>query len=109
MIIRKPYAFLIKHYKIINLLLLVPMLYITLKFGDISKFFQDYIRAKYSTPETIIAGKYITALTYIVLIFLILYNLTLYILMKSKMLLIEFLELKNHLFLEGQNQTTQQI
>ncbi len=84
MIIRKPYAFLIKHYKIINLLLLVPMLYITLKFGDISKFFQDYIRAKYSTPETIIAGKYITALTYIVLIFLILYNLTLYILMKSK-------------------------
>ena len=84
MIIRKPYGFLIKHYKLINLLLLVPMMYITLKFGDISKFFQGYIKAKYSTPETIIAGKYITALTYLILIFLILYNLTLYVLMKSK-------------------------
>ncbi len=84
MIIRKPYGFLIKHYKIINFLLLIPMFYIALKFGDIATFFRDYISSKYSTPETIIAGKYITLLTYLVLILLIGYNLLLYILMKSK-------------------------
>ncbi len=84
MIIRKPYGFLIKHYKIINFLLLIPMFYIALKFGDIATFFRDYISSKYSTPETIIAGKYITVLTYLVLILLITYNLLLYILMKSK-------------------------
>ena len=84
MILRKPYGFLIKHYKIINFILLIPMFYIALKFGDIASFFRDYISAKYSTPETIIAGKYITVLTYLVLFLLIAYNLLLYILMKSK-------------------------
>ena len=84
MILRKPYGFLIKHYKIINFILLIPMFYIALKFGDIASFFRDYISAKYSTPETIIAGKYITLLTYLVLILLIAYNLLLYVLMKSK-------------------------
>lgn len=84
MILKKPYGFLIKHFKIINLLILVPMLYIALKFGDIAGFFRDYVAAKYNTPETIIAGKYITVLTYIVLIFLIGYNLFIFILMKDK-------------------------
>ena len=43
MILRKPYGFLIKHYKIINFILLIPMFYIALKFGDIASFFRDYI------------------------------------------------------------------
>ena len=46
MILRKPYGFLIKHYKIINFILLIPMFYIALKFGDIASFFRDYISAK---------------------------------------------------------------
>ena len=50
MILKKPYGFLIKHFKIINLILLVPILYIILKFGDIAGFFRDYVAAKYNTP-----------------------------------------------------------
>lgn len=84
MILKKPYGFLIKHFKIINLILLVPILYIILKFGDIAGFFRDYVAAKYNTPDTVIAGNYITILTYVNLLFLIIYNLFIYILMKNK-------------------------
>lgn len=84
MIIRKPYAFLIKNFKIIHLLLLIPMLYLAFKFGDIASFFREYVAAQYTTPETIIAGNYITILIYIVLFLLIIANSIIYLLMKSK-------------------------
>lgn len=84
MVLKKPYGFLIKHFKIINLILMVPILYVVLKFGDIAGFFRDYVAAKYNTPDTVIAGNYITILTYVNLLFLIIYNLFIYILMKNK-------------------------
>lgn len=84
MVIRKPYAFLIKNFKIIHLLLLVPMIYIAFKFGDIAGFFNDYVSARYTTVQTAIAGNYITTLTYIVLFILIIINSIIYSLMKSK-------------------------
>ena len=84
MVIRKPYAFLIKNFKIIHLLLLIPMLYISFKFGDISKFFNDYVSSRYTTPESIIAGNYITTLLYVVLFLLIAINVTICFLMRSK-------------------------
>lgn len=84
MILRKPYGFLIKHFKKINLLLLLPILYISLKFGDIATFFREYVGNSYRTVETAMAGKYITIFTYIVLLFLISYNLVIFFLMKKK-------------------------
>lgn len=84
MIIRKPFAFLIKHFRIIHLLLLVPMLYLALKFGDISSFFKDYVNAGYKTVETTIAGNYITILTFLSLFILIISNAIIFILMKAK-------------------------
>ena len=84
MILRKPYGFLIKHFKKINLLLLIPILYISLKFGDISTFFREYVGNSYRTVETAMAGKYITLFMYIVLILLIINNLVIYLLMKNK-------------------------
>ncbi len=84
MIIKNPYGFISKHYKIINLLLLVPMLYLLLKFGDIATFFKDYIRASYSTPETNYADKYVTLLTTVVILFMFIINLFLYIILLTK-------------------------
>lgn len=84
MVVKKPYAFLIKHFKIIHLLLLVPILYIAFKFGDIASFFQAYVKANYHTIETNIAGNYVTLLMFFALLLLILSSSIIILLLKSK-------------------------
>lgn len=84
MIIRKPYGFLAKHYKLINLIILIPMLYLTLKFGDIGSFFRGYVASKYNTVEVIIADKYITGLTYLATFAAIISNLFVFVVLRSK-------------------------
>lgn len=84
MIIRNPYNIIVKHYKLINLLLLIPMLYLSLKFGDIAGFFNDYISQGYSTPETNFADTYVTILMAVVIVFMIVVNVILYFIFNSK-------------------------
>ena len=84
MIIKKPYGFLIKHFKLIHMLLLVPTLYLLLNFGDISKFFTAYVANNYKTFEVTVAGTYITLITYLAIIVLILSNAIIFLLMRSK-------------------------
>lgn len=84
MIIRNPYGFIVKHYKLINLLLLLPMIYVVLQFSDIANFFKDYINAGYSTPESNFTGNYITGLTTFATIFLLFSNIILYAILLSK-------------------------
>lgn len=84
MIIRNPYSIVVKHYKLINFLLIVPMIYLIFKFGDIAGFFKDYIAAGYTTPETEIVDSYITGLTFIAIIFMLISNILLYIIFVSK-------------------------
>ena len=47
MVFKKPYAFIIKHFRIIHLLLLIPMLYLLIKSGNIVEFFRDYVANDY--------------------------------------------------------------
>ena len=47
MIVKKPYAFLIKHFRIIHGILFVLLGYIMLKSADISSFFSDYASKQY--------------------------------------------------------------
>ena len=84
MILKKPYGFIIKHFKIINFLLLIPTFYITMCISDIANFLKRFVDNKYTTFETGIAGKYITLWLLISLVFLILFNLLLLGLMKKK-------------------------
>ena len=84
MILKKPYGFIIKHFKLINLLLLIPTFYVTMCFSDIAKFLKQFVNNKYTTFETGIAGKYITVWLLASLVFLILFNLLLFGLMKKK-------------------------
>ncbi len=84
MILKKPYGFIIKHFKLINLLLLVPTFYVVMSFNDIAKFLKKYVNNKYSTFESGIAGKYITLWLLIGLIILILINIILFDLMRKK-------------------------
>ena len=51
MIFKKPYAFLIKNFKIIHLLLLAMIIIITLKYKKIVSFFSDYINSSINVYE----------------------------------------------------------
>lgn len=84
MIIRNPYNFVSKHYKIINLILLLPMLYLLFKFGDIAEFFRDFVKAGYSTPETNFADSYVTGLAFLVPFLMLIITGTLYIICATK-------------------------
>ena len=84
MVIRNPYSFIAKHYKIINLLLLVPLIYLALKFGDIGSFFRDFVKSNYTTIETDYATKYVTGFTFFVLVVMIAVNLGIYFVCLTK-------------------------
>ena len=84
MIIRNPYSFVAKHHRIINLLLIIPMVYLIFKFGDIATFFKDYIAQGYTTHETNFVESYITGLAYLAITFMIIANILLYLIFASK-------------------------
>lgn len=84
MVIRNPYSFVVKHYKLINILLMIPLIYLIFKFGDVASFFKDYISNGYRTNETNFVDSYITGLTTISIIFMIVANTILYLLFSSK-------------------------
>ena len=43
MVLRRPYAFLIKYFKLIHIILFILFAYITFKANNIVTFFKDYI------------------------------------------------------------------
>ena len=81
MILRKPYAFLIKNFKIIHLLLVIMMMYVVYKINNISKFIYDYIN---NIANSSIATSYISGLIFLSIIVIIGMSIVLYILMKYK-------------------------
>ena len=83
MIIKKPYAFLIKYFKIIHLVLVVPMVYLLYVFKDISSFLKAYDN-NLTTTTANAAGNYITLFTYLAILALLIVNIVIMSLMKSK-------------------------
>lgn len=81
MILRKPYAFLIKNFKIIHLVLSVIMIYVLYKISNISSFINDYIN---NIANTSIATSYIGGLLILSVLVIIGISVTLYILMRYK-------------------------
>lgn len=84
MVLKKPYAFLIKHFKLIHLLLCIPLIYLILKTGSIASFLSNYVQANYYTSITNIAGTYLNYFIYLAIIAVILLVLTVYFLMRQK-------------------------
>lgn len=84
MIIKNPYGFISKHYRVILLILLVPLLYLVLKYSDIAKFFREYISSNYKTVETDIADSYVSGLCIFTLVIMTIIHLVIGIIIKSK-------------------------
>lgn len=54
MILRKPYAFLIKHFRLLHLILFAPMLYLLIRTNVLMEFIDEYTAA----PSLIVGGEY---------------------------------------------------
>ncbi len=64
MVFKKPYAFIIKHFRIIHLLLLIPMVYLVIKSGNIVNFFNEYVANDYHLVSGSVAVSRLSA-TYV--------------------------------------------
>lgn len=84
MVLKKPYAFLIKHFKLIHLLLCIPLIYLIIRTGAIASFLSSYVASNYYTKEINIAGTYINYFMYFAVIIIILLVLAVFFLMRQK-------------------------
>lgn len=88
MILKKPYAFIIKHFRAIHLLLLIPMLYLIIKTKNIVSFFAEYIANDYTfrfdNVLTSLSGNYINIFMYLAVIVILIVSIFLLIVLQKK-------------------------
>ena len=82
MILRRPYAFLIKHFRLIHLIIFGILLYITLKARDILNFFKDYI--VYNGNIEVISSNYISYYIFVGLFLMAVLSVVIFYLMRYK-------------------------
>ncbi len=84
MIIRKPYAFLIKNFKKIHILLFLLMLYVLYRTNNVSGFFNSYARSSTGFYESTLSRTYVNPLFYFGCLLIVLLSAVVLILMKQK-------------------------
>ena len=84
MILRKPYAFLIKYFKLIHIALFIMCGYLLFQLRAIYVFFQEYVRNDVYTYMENIASNYISTPMIIVTILILLSAVAIFYLMKEK-------------------------
>lgn len=84
MIIRKPYAFLLKHFKLIHLLLMSMILYIIYRTGMISSFFSHYFSSGENVMGQEITDSLFNVFTYTLIVMVILCSIVVLYLMYTK-------------------------
>lgn len=82
MILKRPYAFLIKHFRLIHIVLFILFAYITYKANNMLSFFKEYII--YNGNIEVISSEYINYLIPGALILTIIISIVIYLLMKYK-------------------------
>lgn len=84
MILKKPYAFLIKNFRLIHLVLTFLVGYLLFKTYNIYDFFSRYVSNVYATLGDANPSNYITVFMFLVSIVIITFSLAMYMLMKKK-------------------------
>lgn len=82
MILRRPYAFLIKYFRIIHLILFIFFSYITYKANNILTFFKEYII--YNGNIEVVSSEYISYFIFVSILLIITISVIIYSLMKYK-------------------------
>ncbi len=84
MILKKPYAFLIKNFRIIHLVLTALITYLLVKTYNLYSFFSRYVDSVYATLSDANPSNYITLFMFLVAIIIIVFSLAMYLLMRKK-------------------------
>lgn len=84
MIIRKPFAFLVEHFKIIHFILLIPIGYLGFMFYRLSRFFNAFVVAGYKTNATNVVGTYYNIIIPIAIIMIIIHSTLILLLFQRK-------------------------
>ncbi len=84
MILKKPYAFLIKHFKLIHLILALGLIYLAIKFNGLIVFFNDAFKNNYYTGINNVANTAINFYMYLVVLLVLALGIIIYILFKQK-------------------------
>ncbi len=88
MILKKPYAFIIKHFRMIHLILLIPMLYLAFATRGIVTFFRDYVSNGYMVGANIVLSNltstYINIYIYLAIILILAILITLSLVLQNK-------------------------
>lgn len=84
MIIKKPYAFLIKNFKYVHAALGLLLAFISYRSLTILKFFNDYVKTGYYTYYEDLSSHFINFYLFIIIILIIVFNGALYLVMKIK-------------------------
>ncbi|MFA6777361.1 MAG: hypothetical protein WCR80_02785 [Bacilli bacterium] len=83
MILKKPYAFLIRYFKLIHIILSIIIIIIISLFRNITSFFSQYVKGSISGTIDL-SSTYINSHIYILLILIIGFSLAMFLLMKKK-------------------------
>ena len=84
MILRKPYAFLIKYFKLIHILMFVFFSYIVFALRKIYIFFADYVKSSSFTYIEGMASRYVSPIVYVLVILLLAGAIAIFFLMRKK-------------------------
>lgn len=83
-ILKKPYAFLIKNFRIIHLILTIFIGYLIFKTYNLYSFFSRYVGNVYSTLTDATPSNYITVFMFLISIVIIVFSLAMFMLMRKK-------------------------
>lgn len=84
MVLRKPYAFLIKNFRRIHLVLLIAMIYMFYTSNRLLSFFNEYDKTREAIFSSNLASQYITLIMFAVSMFIVALTVFIYILMRQK-------------------------
>lgn len=85
MILKRPYAFLIRHFRLIHLIIAIPLIYISRKSRLVVNFFNEYVRNSYTFQTgSDVGSTYIGGLVLFSVIVIIIAALTIYYLLRYK-------------------------
>lgn len=84
MVLRKPYAFLIKHFRIIHAIIAALILYLLATTTNIVSFFHDYVTNGYFSYSANLAGTYVNLLMYGALVLILTSTIAIYLLFRNK-------------------------
>ena len=84
MILKKPYAFLIKRFRLIHIILSILLAFLLIKSYNLYSFFSRYISNVYATLSDATPSNYITVFMFLVAVLIIALSLSIFFLMKKK-------------------------